>query len=117
MKKFKFLGDGHEYGWAKNPEKGEFYNIDQINEMVFDADRKASYTEKDLIRFPDQWQEVVEPLLKDTDFGYFAGLAMQSLISTAEIDPSYVCRLSVQYAKSLIEELRKETKNGEMEKN
>lgn len=69
---------------------------------------------------PDEVEEVFETepnplLLKDTDLGYFARLAMLGYISagsTGMPKPHEIVAYAMKTAKSLIEELRKEVGNG-----
>ncbi|HEY4756075.1 MAG TPA: hypothetical protein VIH28_08480 [Ignavibacteriaceae bacterium] len=55
----------------------------------------------------------IKKMHKETDLGYFSGLALQSIVG----DPNWItnpvdaAKKSVEYAKALIEELRKEGSN------
>lgn len=111
MRKFRFVGHPDNYSrWEKLP----------IFNMVFDEKSHAEYygigaesAWKILENMPD-WQEVFDnpkPLHKDTDLGYFAGLAMQGLCSNKRfLDAPFdeISELSISQAKELIKQLDKE---------
>lgn len=124
MRRFRFVGDPSGYRW----------NVDLVKNEVYDGDRELNgfmSLEKTLKAVKDRcnddsmlkdWQEVFDdptkPLHKDTDLGYFAGLAMQAQFTQMDkyleeydhgwIDP--FIRNSIILAKEIIKQLDKEVK-------
>jgi hypothetical protein len=110
MRKFRFVGDPTEYEtkqYGQAFKVGEIYDPNYIGVGCYFPVKE--YTKDN----PHDWQPVFEepkPLLKDTDLGYFAGLAMQSILHDPNwiTDPKDAAKRSVEYAKALIEELNKQ---------
>lgn len=125
MRRFRFIGDPKEYHWDQRPKTGDTYVIEEINDMWgggdFDDDDISEWGKND-------WQEVFEndggtmlttpkTLHKDTDLGYFSGLAMIGLLSNRSmIDnverPSidWLTDCSISISKELIKQLNEENK-------
>ena len=94
MRKFRFIGDSEEWG-----------NVFEKN--------KVYYLPTSSINFPEDWQEVFdEPkkLHKDTDLGYFAGLALHGLLANSKNYDSTVnfSIAAIKAAKELIKQLDEE---------
>ena len=130
MRKFRFVGDPSEYEtkqYGQAFKVGEVYDPNYIGVGCYFPVKE--YTNDN----PHDWQPVFEEpiiigsleidpnatitritLLKDTDLGHFAGLAMQSILQDPNwiTSPSDAAKRSVEYAQALIEELRKEDSNG-----
>lgn len=124
MRRFKFIGD-QNLPWILPVEKYCIYDIDYFCKEG-----------GDLIEPSHEWIEVFENqfepegfldrMHKDTDLGYYAGLAMQALLSnpktatqiteqfginvTADKSNELVAKTSIGIAKKLIKQLDKETK-------
>jgi hypothetical protein len=109
MRKFRFIGDPIEWDGdlKKNKVYEGVYKLTEKSHNVFDA----------VNFYPNDWQEVFdEPkkLHKDTDLGYFAGLAMQGYISSPVpglkdlYDTGEIIRRSIFFAKELIKQLDQE---------
>ena len=126
MRKWKFIGDHYQlslYQWKINPVIGGIYTEDQLRKMW--DEKKCVPFNWDMCRVDEDWQEVFEEekvqeatLHKDTDLGYFAGLAMSVLpppkeyIGEKETYDNYSewARRCVTMAMALINQLNKETK-------
>jgi hypothetical protein len=106
MRKFRFIGDPEDYN----------------NDVIFGEIYLENYQPK---KWPlsvigyfglPEWEEVIEkpkPLHKDTDLGYFAGVAMQSIL-LSDSYKSASARTKVEnaifLAKELIKQLDQEAK-------
>lgn len=128
MRRFRFIGDeldANGYG-KKQPCVGVVYNEDEI----FCDCSVLDWSKDNFLKICDEWQEVFEekpmitdspvtftshsnPLHKDTDLGYFAGLAMQGLLANPnrvkDIGGGEV-KNAILIAKELIKQLNEETK-------
>jgi hypothetical protein len=104
MRKFRFVGDPNTYGWDEPPVCGKIYPEDYLGESD-----GIKYNMPSWLVSPEDWQEVIEPLHKDTDLGYFAGLVIQSLISDKEMSVKIASELAIETAKELIKRLENET--------
>lgn len=121
MRKFKFIGD--QYGVL---EEGNTDYAGYVIGEVYDYDSFAPDCDFNLLtshyvkEYPKDWQEVFEEekvqvttLHKDTDLGYFAGLAMQAMISRSDQNSGWSegeTSQCIYIAKELINQLNKETK-------
>lgn len=112
MRKFKLL--------TKDGYINPFWEIGKIYDENFigcGSDYTVGQLQKD---YPQDWQEVFEEekvqvttLHKDTDLGYFAGLAMQAMISRSDQNSGWSegeTSQCIYIAKELINQLNKETK-------
>lgn len=83
MRRFRFVGEPNSFDWDQKPVMGDIYP-----ETHFGTKNGVPWRQT----FADgvdtnNWQEVFDhvglpnPLHKDTDLGYFAGLAMQAMLS------------------------------------
>ena len=103
MRKFRFIGEE----WDNVFEKNKVYDGTFIpKELHYDV---ATYS----FKFPEDWQEVFdEPkkLHKDTDLGYFAGLALHGLLANSKNYDSTVnfSIAAIETAKELIQQLDQE---------
>lgn len=122
-RKFRFVGDPNSQ-WYLPVEKNKVYPDTYFSSCMNASRIGLAY---DLGNRED-WEEVFESeqpetLLKDTDLGYFAGLAISGLLSnpktseqissqigdvTPEKANKIVSITAIAIAKSLIEELKKE---------
>jgi hypothetical protein len=127
MRKFRFIGDSCDWEWDINPILGSLYTLDALNEM-----RGGDPVDDDLIDCEwgkENFQEVFEyknykiPILgynnvsvkqlhKDTDLGYFAGVAMQGILQDSNwiTNPIEASKRAVEYSKELIKQLDQEAK-------
>lgn len=121
MRRFRFVGDPSEYGDTK-PVVGQDYDEHTIETKWGTTGCSTIET------FPNEWQEVYDkpmitdgpvsftkiptPLHKDTDLGYFAGLAMQGILAndTASGNHENMVKASIILAKELIKQLNEETR-------
>lgn len=113
MRRFRLLTDGEYVGCVKDQV---FYECEKIS----DTGRTVKYYQE---MYPEDWQEVFDnpkQLHKDTDLGYFAGLAMQGQFSQVDkyleaygdewVNP--FIENSITLAKQLIKQLDKESANN-----
>jgi hypothetical protein len=106
MRKFRFIGDPKE--WDGKLEKNKIYDG-----AFTPQDWKCNVAEGSFY-FPEDWEEVYdEPkrLHKDTDLGYFAGLALQAIINQPEYYGAKTIdqvRKSIEKAKEIIKQLDQE---------
>jgi hypothetical protein len=129
MRKFRFIGNSSDWEWDVNPIKRGIYSMELLNKM-----RGGDPVDDDLVDCKwgkENFEEVFEdknykiPILgynnvsvkqihKDTDLGYFAGLAMAGILGNTELQ--YLCNEkdiaidSIRYAKELIKQLDQEAK-------
>lgn len=80
---------------------------------VYSGDVKPHGWEEDVLwnaKFnAEDWEEVFEEtLLHQTDLGYYAGLAIQGLLSDPEFPINDVSNMSLSIAKELIKQLKEE---------
>ena len=106
MRKFRFIGDPEE--WDNVVEKNKVYDCTFIPKEYSHYDI-ATYS----FNFPEDWQEVFdEPkkLHKDTDLGYFAGVALHGLLANSKNYDSTVnfSIAAIKAAKELIQQLDQE---------
>jgi hypothetical protein len=109
MRKFRFIGEpvNTYYLLFKNG----IYNQNEIVESAFkDLDDKdwtvLMYVEND----PESWEEIFINH-KETDLGYFAGLALQSILMNTEnfgTDTDFQIEMAIHKAKKLIKQLDQE---------
>jgi hypothetical protein len=119
MRKFRFVGDPKTYGWDNKPVVGEIYDATHKGYCVEDDFESLPIEEWPKNEGGQDWEEVTEtepepkPLHKDTDLGYFAGLAMQGILANhSGRDSVYIERVvsdSIDCAKELIKQLDNET--------
>jgi hypothetical protein len=102
MRKFKFIGDPKDY------------NNDVIFGEIYLENYKPNGGPLSVIGYfgLPEWEEVIEkvkPLHKDTDLGYFAGLAMGGMLSSRSLlNDNQLCFESIKLAKELIKQLDNE---------
>ena len=106
MRKFRFIGDPEDY------------NNDVIFGEIYLENYQPNKWPLSVIGYfgLPEWEEVIEkpkPLHKDTDLGYFAGVAMQSIL-LSDSYKSASARTKVEnaifLAKELIKQLDQEAK-------
>ena len=113
MRKFRFIGDPEDYDiWKIKPVVNQVYDWELFKKnhgTLKDRDIDCFYEDED-------WEEVIDnpkPLHKDTDLGYFAGVAMQSIL-LSDSYKSASARTKVEnaifLAKELIKQLDQEAK-------
>ena len=129
MRKFRFIGDSSHWEWEINPVNGYIYSLEQLNKMR-NGDPLEEWHLTTGTWAKNNWEVVTEnesnkrlgiiggdvefiklPTHKDTDLGYFAGLAMQAIMQNERwINASVIsiCEESVFLAKKLLNELDKE---------
>lgn len=56
MKKFRFEGDPHLYGWKTKPVVGSVYTVKDVNFMRHNSGNWVGITEKDLL----SWNDFIE---------------------------------------------------------
>ena len=106
MRKFRFIGDPSE--WDGDFEKDKIYA-----ETFIPKGWNYNIVEGAL-NFPDDWEEVFdEPkkLHKDTDLGYFAGLALQAILINDKnfgTDTDFQIEIAIHKAQKLIQQLDQE---------
>ena len=111
MRKFRFIGDPEE--WNGGLKKNVIYNEDKI--VINGYDDEFGY-DWNVLRiaeaYPEDWQEVFEgkKLHKDTDLGYFAGVALHGLLANSKNYDSTVnfSIAAIETAKELIQQLDQE---------
>lgn len=129
MRRFRFVGDQTN---ANNYQE----NIPELNKVYDGDDCVGLLLNTPVIvwanLYPEEWQEVsnektasgildaghmpkydVNPTLhKDTDLGYYAGLAMQGILATgqANLHDKDGIVFAIEWAKELIKQLDKEVK-------
>lgn len=117
MRRFRFVGDPSDYrieGFDPPFKVGEVYEGSLKDPQCISSVQEYADSLND-----EDWQEVFETELKtlhkETDLGYFAGLAMQGILANSsdiivnlkDSDKSY---FAVLMAKELIKQLNEETK-------
>ena len=115
MRRFRFVGDPNMFDWDLKPVLGDIYP-----ETHFGTKKGIPFTPVFANGVDtDHWQEVFDhiglptpkPLHKDTDLGYFAGLAMRGLLSDSSLSyqtSDWAEKLSmdsIKAAKELIKQL------------
>jgi hypothetical protein len=105
MRKFRFIGDPSE--WDGDLEK------DKIYAETFSPKGWNYNIVEGALNYPDDWEEVFdEPkkLHKDTDLGYFAGVALRGLLANSKNYDSTVnfSIAAIETAKELIQQLDQE---------
>lgn len=115
MRRFRFIGDPSLYHrWNSLPEFDKVYSVDDYNKMWGNGDFDESFID-DLTDWIEVSQIDPKPLHKDTDLGYYSGLAMAGLMhSNLDSDGGYIlsrddlARESIGQAKELIKQLENE---------
>ena len=94
---------------------GEQFEIGMTYDEFFIQDKTGKNVNYLKNLYPEDWELVKEVLLKDTDLGYFAGLAMQGLIANAPDqqlhNTTQGCELAIWWAEELIRQLKEESIN------
>jgi spermidine/putrescine-binding protein len=125
MRKFRFIGDPGD--WGCDLQKNKIYSADMIVTNGYDDEFGYDWV---VLRCaennPEDWEEVFDKpkkLHKDTDLGYFSGLALQAILSnpntagqiravygnvTAEKADEIVSKKAITIAKELIKQLDQE---------
>lgn len=117
MRRFRFIGNPKEYRWENPPVYFKAYDFNQFKkDFGFGADLEI-FNE---LQNSEDFREVFDdpkPLHKDTDLGYFAGLAMQALVSNNFSPTGYqngsredLMEEATRIAKELIKQLDQEFK-------
>jgi hypothetical protein len=110
MRKFRFIGEPVNSYYLL--EKNSIYNA---NTIVTDGHDDEFGYGWDVLRYaeenPEDWEEI-KPLHKDTDLGYFAGVAMQGILQDSNwiTNPIEAAKRAVEYSKELIKQLDQEAK-------
>lgn len=78
MRRFRFVGDTEKYYWLDNG--GEY-------DVTFNDEGRQYSVGRLAKTYPEDWIEIDQPkpLHKDTDLGYFAGLAMAAIIKSGDL--------------------------------
>ena len=84
MRRFRFIGDPKEY--SGDFQKEAIYDYSVLGASVSNIEMNVEWLFNE---YTEDWQEVfdndggtiIKPLHKDTDLGYFSGLAMQGQFS------------------------------------
>lgn len=105
MRRFRFVGDPKEYQWDVLPVVGKIYDGDFM--WTYKGEIAGNPLQKWWNEEPENgdWQEVFDepkPLHKDTDLGYYAGLAMLGAITRGIPLSGKEC---IDAAKELIKQL------------
>lgn len=113
MRKFK-IKNGTDVYRLFGHTAGEVYELDQIDSSG-DIWLKTDNKYRSWCYSPDEVEEVFEepnkPLHKDTDLGYFAGLAMQVMLANTNVyEKENGCKNSIEWAKELIKQLDEQSK-------
>jgi hypothetical protein len=133
MRKFRFIGNSSDWEWDVNPIKRGIYSMELLNKM-----RGGDPVDDDLVDckwgkenfeevFEDETENIEIPVLganrtsiyekaktlhKDTDLGYFAGVAMQGILQDSNwiTNPIEAAKRALEYSKELIKQLDQEAK-------
>ena len=106
MRRFRFIGDPKQYNWDDKPVVYQIYpetHTGKIKSMQWESKPLSRWDDPELLI---DWQEVFDgkpyireipkPLHKDTDLGYFSGLAMQGQFSQIEVFKRLFTRILIK---------------------
>lgn len=119
MRKFRFIGNPDEYD-ILFIKFGEVYNENDIPWTEDGKPNKDWTIDKNVLgafkEYPEDWEEVfdepIKQLHKDTDLGYFAGVALNGLLSDQKRSGSSkdFAETAILFAKELINQLDEKNK-------